>query len=184
LRSVGVRAVPLLIMLVVVLLVLVAWVLLLPLWLYLRFRQGKARRRLVPWMVRVNAWAALLSTTVFVMGMAITGHWWPGALTHALAGVGAGLCTGLLGVVLGRVEHTPTASYHTPSAWVSGALALLVVLRLAAGGVDAWRRLGGHDALRWLPAFDHTTLFALGGLLLGHGLATAWGLRWRLPRRR
>jgi hypothetical protein len=67
---------------------------------------------------------------------------------------------------------------------VSGALALLVVLRLAAGGVDAWRRLGGHDALPWLPVFDHTTLFALGGLLLGHGLATAWGLRWRLPRRR
>jgi hypothetical protein len=175
---------PLLIVLAVVVVVLLAWVLLLPLWLYLRFRQGKARRRLLPWLVRLNAWVLLASATLFVASMAITGYWWPGALGHALAGLGAGLGTGLLGIALGRVEHTPQGSYHTPSAWVSGALAVLVLLRLAAGGVDAWRRFGGHDALRWLPAFDHTTLFALGGLLLGHGLATAWGLRWRLPRGR
>jgi len=174
---------PLLIVLVVVVLVLVAWVLLLPLWLYLRFRQGKARRRLLPWLVRLNAWIVLVSTALFVASMAITAHWWPGALAHALAGLGAGLCTGLLAVVLGRVEHTAQGSYHTPSAWVSAALAILVLLRLAAGMVDAWRRIGSHDALPWLPSFDHTTLFALGGLLLGHSLAAAWGLRWRLPRR-
>ncbi len=100
----------------VLVLALVAWVLLLPLWLYLRFRQGKTRR-LVPWLVRLSAWVMLVSAGLFVASMALTGHWWPGALAHALYGLGAGLCTGTLAV------------------------------------------------------------------LLGHGLATAWGLRWRLPRR-
>lgn len=175
---------PLLIVAVVVLVVLLAWVLLLPLWLYLRFRQGKARRRLLPWLVRLNAWFAFASTVLYLMGMAVTGHWWSGALTHAVIGLGAGLCTGGLGIVLGRVEHTSQGSFHTPSPWLAAALVLLVLVRLAAGVVDAWRRIGDQQALPWLPAFDHTTLFALGGLLLGHGLATAWGLRWRLPRGR
>lgn len=174
---------PLLIVLLVVVLLLVAWVLLLPLWLYLRFRQGKARRRLLPWLVRLNAWVMLISAGLFIVGMALTGYWLPGTLRHALYGLVAGLCSGALAVLLGKVEHTPQASYHTPNAWVSAALAVLVLLRLAAGAIDAWRRIGGHDALGWLPAFDHTTVSALAGLLLGHGLATAWGLRWRLPRK-
>lgn len=174
---------PLLIVLGVLMLVLVAWVLLLPLWLYLRLRQGKARRRLVPWLVRLNAWTLLASAGLFVASMALAGYWWPDALAHALSGLVAGLCIGTLAVLLGKVEHAAQASYHTPNAWVSAALAVLVLLRLAAGAVDAWRRIGGHEALAWIPAFGHTTLFALAGLLLGHGLATAWGLRWRLPRR-
>jgi hypothetical protein len=58
----------------------------------------------------------------------------------------------------------------------------------SAGVLVASMALTGHwwpDALaawlrvcapaRWPCCWD--------GLLLGHGLATAWGLRWRLPRR-
>ncbi len=66
---------PLLIVLGVLMLVLVAWVLLLPLWLYLRLRQGKARRRLVPWLVRLNAWTLLASAGLFVASMALAGYW-------------------------------------------------------------------------------------------------------------
>ncbi len=174
---------PLLIVLVVVLFALVAWVLLMPLWWYLRFRQGKARRRLVPWVVRFNGWLMLVSTALFFASVAMAGHWWPGALAHAGVGLAAGVCTGALAVMLGKVEHAPPRSYLTPNAWVAALLLVVVMLRLAAGLAEAWRRLAGRDALAWLPAFDHTTLLALGGLLLGHGLATAWGLRWRLPRR-
>jgi hypothetical protein len=46
--------------------------------------------------------------------------------------------------------------------------------------VNYWQ---GRDALSMLPAFEHASLFAVAGVLLGHYLAYGWCLRRRLPLR-
>jgi hypothetical protein len=118
-------------------LVLVAWVLL-PLWLSLRSRQGRARRRLVPWLVRRNAWVMLGSAGVLVASMALTGHWWPDALAHALCGLVAGLCTGTLAVLLGHGLATAwgpalatAAQALSDQIWSSSSLSISIALSVA-----------------------------------------------------
>ena len=43
------------------------WVLLLPLSIFQRYRFGKARRRVQPWFVRVNAWLLAVSAAAFIL---------------------------------------------------------------------------------------------------------------------
>lgn len=173
---------PLLVVPLVLLALLVLWLVLLPLGLWQRYRLGKARRKAWPWLVKLNAWLLAASSVVFVAGMALTTLWWPGALGYALAGLGAGLALGALGLWLCRFEYTPQGLFYTPNAWLILALTLLVVLRLALSLVELWRYWQGAAALAAVPVFDHASLFAVAGLLLGYALCFSWGLRRRLPR--
>ena len=165
-----------------VLLLLLAWLLLLPLSLWQRYRFGKLRRRALPWLVKLNAWLLLASTLLFGLGMLASEHWWPGALRHAALGLAAGMILGVAGLWLSRFERTPRGLYYTPNAWLSLLLTAIAAARIALGAIEIWRGWRGDAALAMLPLFEHASLFAVAGLLLGHYLAYQWGLRWRLSR--
>jgi hypothetical protein len=173
---------PLLVIPLLILLLLVLWLLLLPLLLWQRYRQGKARRRAWPWMVKLNSWALLFSAGVFVAGMALTDLWWPGALGYALTGFCLGLATGLIGLWLSRFENTAQGLFYTPNPWLALALTLVVAARIAMGFVELWRYWQGRQALSIIPVLDHASLFAVAGLLIGYYLGYTWGLRRRLSR--
>lgn len=174
---------PLLIVPLVVLVLLVLWLLLLPLSLWQRYRMGKARRRMRPWLVRFNAWALLASLLLFVASMALTNVWWPGALAYATAGLGIGVVLGIAGLWLSCFETTPQGMFYTPNPWLVLALTLLVAGRIALGFVELWRYWQGRESLALIPVLDHASLFAVAGVLLGYYLAYTWGLRRRLPPR-
>ena len=175
---------PLLIVPLVILVLLVLWLLLLPLSLWQRYRLVKARRKAWYWLVRLNSWLLLFSTALFLVSMAITNVWWPGALAYALAGMGAGLLTGIVGLWLSRFEQTPQGMYYTPNPWLVLSLTLLVAARIAMGFVEMWRYWQGKQALAMIPVLDHASLFAVAGLLIGYYFVYTWGLRRRLPRTR
>lgn len=175
---------PLLIVLLVVGGVLALWLLLFPLWLWRRYRLGKARRRLWPFWARLNAWLSPLSLLLFLLGAGIASWAWPGALAYAGWGLLAGIASGVIGLLLGRLERFADGSWHyTPSALWMTVLMLVVVARLLLGALDLWRRALQADALAWIPNFDHASLFALGGLLLAHATTTAWAQYWRIRPR-
>ncbi len=174
---------PLLIVPLAVLVLLGLWLLLLPLSLWQRYRMGKARRRARPWLVRLNAWALLVSLLLFLASMALTNVWWPGALAYATAGLGIGVVTGIAGLWLSRFETTPQGMFYTPNPWLVLALTLLVAGRIAMGFVELWRYWQGRESLALVPVLDHASLFAVAGVLLGYYLAYTWGLRRRLPPR-
>ncbi|MFT3897773.1 MAG: hypothetical protein QM719_08765 [Thermomonas sp.] len=78
------------------LLALVAlWALLLPFSLWMRYRNGKARRRAIGWIVGANAWAFAVSAGAFLLGAWIGGHWIADALRDACLGLLAGTAFGL-----------------------------------------------------------------------------------------
>lgn len=174
---------PLLLIPLLILVVLALWLLLLPLSLWQRYRFGKARRRAWPWLVKLNSWVLLVSATVFLVSMAITSVWWPGALAYAMAGLAAGLLVGGLGLALVHFERTPQGLFYTPNAWLILALTLLVTARIAMGFVELWRYWQGRQSLAMIPVLDHASLFAVAGLLIGYYLVFTWGLRRKLPRR-
>lgn len=173
---------PLLLVPLVILLLLLAWVLLLPLSLWQRYRWGKQRRRALPWLVKLNAWLLLVSMLLFLLGAGLAAFAWPGALRYAFLGAVAGLPLGVFGLWLSRYERTPKGLYYTPNAWLALLLTAVVAGRIGLGLAEAWRSLSGEAALAALPRFDHASLFAVAGLLLGHYLAYQWGLCLRLRR--
>lgn len=172
---------PLLLLLLLVIALVLLWLLLWPFALWRRYRTGRARRRAVAWVAGLNAWSLLASACVFLFGAAVTGYWVDEALRYAGIGLGLGLLLGLFGLALTRFEATPQGLYYTPNRWLVLALTLVVAARIAYGLYrmeQAW--VGGtHET--WLA--QQGSLFAVGGLLLGHYLAYAWGVRRRLRQR-
>jgi len=170
---------PLLLLLPLLVVALVAlWALLLPIALLQRYRLGKARRRAVGWMVRLNAWLLLVSVAVFLLSAWLIGYWVDAALLHAGAGLGAGVLVGLAGVALTRFEREPRGLYYTPNRWLVLGLTLVVAARIAFGIWRAWQlwRVDAHA--EWVS--QQGGLLAVGGLLLGYYLAYGWGLRRHL----
>lgn len=172
---------PLLIVPLVIGVLLLLWLLLLPLTLWQRYRMGKARRRAIGWLVKLNAWALLLSILLFTFSMWITNHWWPGALRYAVIGLASGVLVGVLGLWLSKFERTPQGLFYTPNAWLVLSLTLVIAVRLVMGFVELWRAWQGTQSLAMLPVFEHASLFAVAGLLMGYYLAYNWGLCRRLP---
>ena len=171
---------PLLLLPLLVACLVLLWLLLMPLALWQRYRLGRARRRAVRWVATLNAWSLLLSVALFLTGAWVAGHWVDAALAHAGAGLLAGLVLGAVGLGLTRFESTAQGTFYTPNRWLVLALTLVVAARIAYGLYrmeQAWVA-GAHAA--WLS--QQGGVLAVGGLLLGHYLAYAWGLRWRLRR--
>ena len=156
------------------------WLLLLPLALWRRYRLGRARRRALPWLVALNAWSLLVSVALFLASAWLAGHWVDAALPHALAGLAAGLLLGLVGLALTRFEAMPQGLYYTPNRWLVLGLTLIVAARIAYGAVRAAQAWVAAEQAAWLG--QQGSLLAVGGLLLGHYLAYAWGVRRRLRR--
>lgn len=174
---------PLLLPLLLIGFVLV-WALLLPLALFQRYRRGRARKRARGWAVRFNAWLMLVSVLVFA-GMAwLAGHWIEAALSYAVGGLALGVVIGIIGLWLTRFEFAESHRgllVYTPNRWLVLGLTVLVALRIGYGLLHGWQWMRGEgDAVVWLA--QQGSLLAVGGVLLGHYLAYAWGLRRRLPR--
>lgn len=155
------------------------WVVLLPLAITQRYRHGRARQRVQPWAVGANAWLLALSALVFLAGAWALGHWMPGALRDAVAGLAAGALVGVAGLRLDAFEATPQGFFRTPNRWLVLGLSLLLAARIVMGAWLAWRDAAGSDTLQWLTRGG---LLGVAGVLLGYALATAWGLRARMRR--
>lgn len=165
-------------LLVVVLVVL--WLLLVPVALWQRYRLGRARRRAVAWVAALNAWSLLASVLTFVFSAWLAGYWVDAALPYAIAGLGAGVLLGLLGLAITRFETTPQGLYYTPNRWLVLALTLVVAARIAYGLFRMEQAWAADARAAWLS--EQGSVLAVGGLLLGHYLAYAWGLRRRIRR--
>lgn len=171
---------PLLLLLPLLMLVLLlAWALLLPVALWQRYRRGTARRRAVPWMVRVNGLLLLASSAALLASAAVAGLWIDAAFRHAALGLLAGVLVGLLGLALTRFEPGPRGLLYTPNRWLVLVLTVVVAVRLGWSLVRGWALLQA-DAAGWLE--QQGSLLAIGGLVLGHYLAYNAGLARRLRR--
>ena len=175
---------PLLLVPLLLVALVLLWVVLMPLSLLRRYRFGKARRRVLPWLVGLNAWTLLLSLARFLIGAALAQRWLDGAFAAACAGLAAGFAIGLVNLWTARLEWQGPHLHVQPHALVSLLLTLLVAGRLAIG---IWQLLKYGVTLHprvmdgpWLLRPD--SLFAFGGLLLGHYFAWSWTLRARLRR--
>lgn len=160
------------------------WALLLPLALFQRYRRGRARKRARGWAVRFNAWLMLVSVLVFTGAAWLAGYWIEAAVSYALAGLAVGVIIGIAGLWLTRFEFAESHRgllVYTPNRWLVLGLTALVALRIGYGLLHGWQWMRGEgDAAVWLA--QQGSLLAVGGVLLGHYLAYAWGLRQRLPR--
>lgn len=156
------------------------WLVTLPLVVWQRYRRGRARQRVRGWALRLNAWSMLVSAAVFLVGAWIAGLWIGHALAQASLGVLVGSAIGVAGAWLARIERDAGGVFHTPNHWLVLALTLVVAVRIAYGlwHLPLWHDDVTHSA--WLAR--QGGLLAVGGLLLGHYLAYAWALRWRLGR--
>ena len=178
---------PLLLLLLLPLLVLAfvaLWAVLLPFSLIQRYRFGRKRRRVTAWANSVNAWLMLVSAAAFFFGAWMATRWLPDALRMAGAGFIAGNALGLLNLSISRHEVEAGRVFITPNATLVFGLTLLVAGRILLG---FWQ-LHEHG-FQWHPMqreeawfLNPDSLFALGGLLLGHYFAWCWGLRSRLRR--
>lgn len=177
---------PLLLMLPLLVLAIVAlWAMLLPISLIQRYRLGRKRRRVVAWANSAHAWLVLISVAAFFSSAWMATRWLPHALSMAGAGFAVGILLGIINLAISRNEVETGNFYVTPNAWLVLGMTLLVAARILLG---LWQlhehgfRL--HPMQRqevWFLRPD--SLFALGGLLLGHYFAWCWGLRSLLRRR-
>ena len=156
--------------------------LMLPLSLLQRYRLGRKRRKVWPWANRLNTLFAWISLLLFLLGAWASNVWLEGALAMAWAGLGSGMLLGLVNIALSRIERSADGVHLTPSAAIVLALVLLVVARIVMGG---WQLVEhGFDwqartrDVAWF--LRPSSLFAFGGLLVGHGLAWYLALGARL----
>jgi hypothetical protein len=159
---------PLLLLPLVLAGLVVLWLLLLPVLLLQRYRLGRARQRAIRWVVGANA--------LLLLGAWLGQRWIADALSFAAGGLAVGLLLGMFGTRLATLEFTPGGVFHTPNRWLALLLTLVIAVRIALGMWQAWLHLdAGHAMVGLLE--QQGSLFALGGLLMGHYLAYAWGLR-------
>ena len=156
---------------------LLLWAVLVPVALWQRYRLGKARRRLVPWLTGLNAWLLLLSTAVFVFSAWVAGFWVESALPFAFAGLACGAVAGLAGLATTRFEQEGGARFYTSNRWIVLALTLIVAARIGYGVWRAWHAWQADSSTVWLA--QQGSVLAVGGLVLGYYLTYVWGLRRR-----
>ncbi len=171
---------PLLLLLPLLILAIVAlWALLLPISLIQRYRFGRKRRRVQGWVVSTNAWLVLVSVAAFFIGAWMASRWLAEAPSMAAAGFAAGISLGIINLLVSRSEVEDGRFHVTPNAVLVLALTLLVAGRLLLGFWQLyehgfqWHPMAREEAWFLRPG----SLFALGGLLLGHYFAWCWGLR-------
>lgn len=176
---------PLLVLLALVPLFILLFVLLMPVSLVMRYRAGSARRQARGWMATLNVAGLGCSTVLFLLTAALTTLWVPGALVHAVTGLGGGLLLGLVGLWLSRWETTPEGLHYTPNRWVVLGLTVLVCARVVYGfwrGFQAWRVT--TEDTSWLAASGAAGSLAAGALVLGYYLMYWSGVRRRLESHR
>lgn len=155
--------------------------LLFPLLLVQRYRVGKARRKGRRWAARLSLILLTFSCFIFFTVAALTNFWAPRALAFSLAGLGAGVVLGLVGLRLTRWEESPRALYYTPNQWMVLFLTLAVTARLLYAIWRAWKAWSIHGPnASWLSAAGVPGSLAVGAMVLGYYLSYHAGLYRRL----
>lgn len=174
---------PLLIPLALILVALLAAIALLPLTVVQRYRVGTARRPARGWLAAVNLAGVAVSVAMFLAGAAVTAVWVPGALTSALAGLGAGCALGVLGLALTRWEDTARGVYYTPNRLLVLAITVVVSARLIYGLWRTWHSWrAAIDGAGWISASGVAGSLAAGAVVLGYYLVYWAGVRRRYVR--
>ena len=154
--------------------------LLLPLSLWQRVRNGGARRQARPWLVTFSFWGTLVSTVMFVVFTAIAGFWWTNAWAYAALGWLVGLLVGVLGYRLTQFDPGPDVLFYKPSTALVLLLTLMIVVRLMAGLMQGWQ--ASVNGVAWPQSgwLSHAGLLAMAALLLGYAGMYALLLRRRV----
>jgi len=169
---------------VAVVLLLAAPILLMPLALVLRYRAGTARRQARGWVTTLNLVALAISTSLFLLGAALTGIWVPDALLYSVLGLLGGIALGIVGLWLSRWERAAQSLHYTPNRWLVLAVTTMVAARLLYGlwrGWHTWRHAAGDTS--WVAAFGVAGSMAAGAVVLGYYLSYWLGVRRRLKER-
>lgn len=156
---------------------------LMPLALVLRYRAGTARRQARGWVATLNLVALAISTSLFLLGAALTSLWVPHALSYSLLGLLGGIALGIVGLWVSRWERAPQSLHYTPNRWLVLGVTLVVTARLLYGfwrGWDTWRHAAGETS--WLAAFGVAGSMAAGAVVLGYYLSYWMGVLRRLRR--
>lgn len=160
---------------------ILAPVALMPLALVFRYRAGTARRQARGWVTTLNLVGLAISTSLFLMGAALTTIWVPHAFSYSLLGLLGGIALGIVGLWLSRWERAPQALHYTPNRWLVLGVTLVVTVRLLYGlwrGWDTWRHSAGETS--WLAAVGVAGSLAAGAVVLGYYLSYWMGVRRRL----
>jgi hypothetical protein len=172
--------VPILLLLLALPLVLVA---LMPLILIQRYRMGSARRLARPWVATLNIALTTLSVILFLAVAAVTAIWVPHAFSGAAIGVLLGLGLGIVGLRLTRWEPTPATLHYTPNRWLVLFVTFMVSARVLYGFWRSWKVAeAGVYGTEMVLAFGIPESLAVGGAVIGHYLAYAFGVRWRIQQ--
>ena len=154
-----------------------------PLSLVIRYRAGTARRQARGWVATLNSVGLVISTSLFLMGAALTSIWVPHALGYSLLGLLGGIALGIVGLWISRWEHRPDSLHYTPNRWLVLAVTLLVTARVLYGFWRGWHTVqdasGGPS---WVTTFGVAQSMAAGALVLGYYLSYWMGVRRRLKR--
>ena len=164
---------------------LVAPIVLMPLSLVLRYRAGTARRQARGWVTALNLVALAISTSLFMMGAALTSIWVPHAFLYSLLGFLGGFALGIIGLWLSRWERAPQSLHYTPNRWLVLAVTLVVIARVLFGvwrGWHAWHHAAASGEASWLAAFGVAGSLAAGAVVLGYYVSYWMGVRRRLRR--
>jgi hypothetical protein len=174
---------PLLLVPLLLVLALGAALAMIPLGLVQRYRVSTRRRAARRWLATLNAAGFLLSSTIFLLGAAVTTVWIPGALTSSLLGFGGGVLLGFVGLALTRWEVTPAGVHFTPNRPLVLGLTLVVAARIGYGlwrTREAWQLHGENGT--WLVTAGVGGSLAAGGVVLGYFLTYWTGVRSRAAR--
>lgn len=150
-----------------------------PLVLWRRHRTGRAWRTARGWHLSLMAWTLLPAIPMVLVGAWLAQRWVPHAGTWALCGIAIGSVLAWVRVATMKVERGMDGIRYAPDPWVPLGLALLVAGKLVWVVWAAWRGWRGAPPVdAWWAS--RVVFFGLGGLLSGHAVAHAWGVRWRL----
>jgi hypothetical protein len=150
----------------------------LPFSIAMRYRAGSAKRRAWGWVVTLNFYAALISSTILVLSSAISNVWIPNALRFTVAGLGLGFLLGLVGLALSRWEATHTTLHYTPNRWLILLITLVVSARIFYGfwrAWDAWRTTPAEAS--WIAHSGAAGSMGAGAAVLGYYVIYWAGVR-------
>ena len=175
--------VPLVALALVLVLGVLFMVVMVPLSIAMRFRASSTRRRAWGWVVTLNLWATLLSSTMLLVTAAVSNAWIPNAFRSVLIGLACGLALGFVGLALSRWETTPQGVHYTPNRWLTLLITLVVTARILYGFWRAWHSFQTTPAGEsWLAASGAAGSMGAGAAVLGYYVIYWAGLRRRVRR--
>jgi fructose-specific phosphotransferase system IIC component len=125
-----------------------------------------------------------VSTSMYLVGAAVTNIWVPDAFAYTLAGLFGGFTLGFVGLALTRWEVTPRSIHYTSNRLLVLTITLIVTARLVYGLWRTWHGWRTAAGTEWLAASGAAGALGAGAVVLGYYLVYWTGVRRRLSRLR